>query len=96
MNEEDRLRYFARPPSSEELEGVTEDEKKLFEFAIRIDHVTRELIRRAFSVAAERSVDLVNRWMEDAFNGSLEATVELQISRLVAEGLLKGQQKAKQ
>lgn len=96
VNEEDELRFFARPPSSEELEGVTEDEKKLFEFAIGIDHAARELIRHALSVAAERSVDVVKPWLEEAFKGSLEATVELRISRFVAEGLLKGQEKAKQ
>lgn len=96
VNEEDELRFFARPPSSEELEGATEDEKKLFEFAIGIDHAARELIRHALSVAAERSVDVVKPWLEGAFKGSVEATVELRISRFVAEGLLKGQEKAKQ
>lgn len=96
VNEADELRFFARPPSSEELEGATEDEKKLFEFAIDIDHVARELIRYALSVAAERSVDVAKPWLEQAFKGSLEATVELRISRFVAEGLLKGQEKAKQ
>lgn len=96
VNEEDELRFFARPPSSEELEAATEDEKKLFEFAIGIDRVARELIRHALSVAAERSVDVVKPWLEEAFKGSLEATVELRISRFVAEGLLKGQEEAKQ
>lgn len=96
VNEADELRFFSRPPSSEELEGATEDEKKLFEFAIGIDRVARELIRHAVSVAAERSVEVVKPWLEEAFKGSLEATVELQISRFVAEGMLKGQEKAKQ
>lgn len=96
VNEEDELRFFARPPSSEELEGATEDEKKLFEFAIGIDHAARELIRHALSVAAERSVDVVKPWLEEAVKGGLEAAVELRISRFVAEGLLKGQDKAKQ
>lgn len=96
VNEEDELRFFARPPSSEELEGATEDEKKLFEFAIGVDRVARELIRHALSVAAERSVDVVKPWLEEAFKGSLEATVELRISRFVAESLLKGQENAKQ
>ena len=96
VNEEDGLRFFARPPTSEELEGATEDEKKLFEFAVGIDHVARELIRHALSVAAERSVEVVKPWLEDAFKGSLEATVELRISRFVAEGFLKDQKEAKQ
>lgn len=96
VNEEDRLRFFARPPSSEELEGATEDEKKLFKFAIGIDHAARELIRHALSIAAERSVDVVKPWLVEAFRGSLEATVELRISKFVAEGLLKSQEKAKQ
>lgn len=96
VSEEHELRYFARPPGSEELDGATEDEKKLFEFAIGIDHVARELIRHTLSIAAERSVDTVKPWLEEAFKGRLEATVELQISRFVAEGLLKGQEKAKQ
>ena len=96
VNEESELRFFARPPSSEELEAATEDEKKLFEFAIGIDHVARELIRHALSVAAKRSVDVVKPWLEEAFKGRLEAAVELRISRFVAEGLLKDQEKAEQ
>ncbi|MCZ8441856.1 AVAST type 3 anti-phage proein Avs3b [Achromobacter xylosoxidans] len=96
VNETDDLRFFARPPSSEQLEGATEDEKKLFEFAIGIDHVARELIRDALSVAAERSVDVVKPWLEEACKGGLEAAVELRISRFVAEGLLKSQEEAKQ
>ncbi len=96
VNEADEFRFFSRPPSSEELEDATEEEKKLFEFAIGIDHAARELIRHALSVAAERSVDVVKPWLEEAFKGSLEATVELRISRFVAEGLLKGQEKSKQ
>lgn len=96
VNEADELRFFARPPSSEELEGATEDEKKLFEFAIGIDYAARELLRHALCVAAERSVDVVKPWLEETVKGSLDATVELRISRFVAEGLLKSQEKAKQ
>ncbi|HEY8908486.1 MAG TPA: AVAST type 3 anti-phage protein Avs3b [Rhodoferax sp.] len=96
VDEEDELRFFARPPSSEELEGATEDEKKLFEFAIGIDRAARELIRHALSVAAERSVDLVKPWLEEAFKGKLDATVELRMARFAVEGLLKGQEAAKQ
>lgn len=96
VNEADELRFFSRRPSSEELEGATEEEKKLFEFAIEIDHVARELIRHTLSVAAERSVDLVKPWLEEAFNGNLDATVELRIARFAEEGLLKGQVAAKQ
>jgi hypothetical protein len=96
VNEADELRFFARPPSSKELEGATEDEKKLFEFAIGIDHAARELIRHALSVAAERSIDVVKPWLEEAVKGSLDATVELRISRFVAEDLLERQEKAKQ
>lgn len=94
VNEVDGLRFFARPPSSEELESATEDEKKLFEFAIGIDQTARELIRYALSVAAERSVNVVKPWLEGVVKGSLEATVELQVSRFVAEGLLKSQKEA--
>lgn len=96
VNEADELRFFSRPPSSEELEGATEDEKTLFGLAIGIDHVARELIRHALSAAAERSVNVVKPWLEEAFKGSLDANVELRISRFVAEGLLKGQEKARQ
>ena len=96
VNEADELRFFTRPPSSEELEGATEDEKKLFEFAIGIDHAARELICHALSVAAERSIDVVKPWLDEAVKGRLEATVELRISRFVAEGLLETQEKAKQ
>lgn len=92
VNREDKLRFFARPPSSGELEGATEDEKRLFEFAIGIDHAARELIRHALSVAAERSVDLVKPWLEEAFEGNLDATVELRIARFAVEGLLKRQE----
>lgn len=95
VNEEDELRFFSRPPSSEELEGATEDEKKLFEFAIGIDHVARELIRHALSIAAERSVDLVKPWLEEAFKGNLDVAVELRIARFAIEGLLKGEKAAK-
>lgn len=96
VNETDELRFFSRPPSSEELEGATEDEKKLFEFAIGIDHAARELIRHALSVAAERSIDVVKPWLDEVVKGSLEATVELRISKFVAEGLLESKEKAKQ
>ena len=37
--------------------GTANDEEKLFEFAISVDRVARELIRHALSVAAERSVE---------------------------------------
>ena len=95
VKEEDELRFFSRPPSSEELDGATEDEKKLFEFAIGIDHVARELIRHALSVAAERSVDLVRPWLEEAFKGNLDVAVELRIARFAVEGLMKDQEAAK-
>lgn len=94
VNEADELRFFTRPPSSEELEGATEDEKKLFEFAIGIDQTARELIRYALSIAAERAVNLVNPWLEEVVNGGLEATVELRVSRFVVDGLLKSQKEA--
>jgi hypothetical protein len=96
VNEADEFRFFSRPPSSEELEDAAEDEKKLFEFAIGIDHAARELIRHALSVAAERSVDLVKPWLEEAFKGNLDVAVELRVVRFVAEGLLKDQEAAKQ
>lgn len=95
VNEDDDLRFFSRPPSSEELEGAKEDEKKLFEFAIGIDHVARELIRHALSVAAERSVDLVKPWLDEAFKGNLDVAVELRVARFAVEGLLKGQEAAR-
>lgn len=96
VNEADELRFFARPPTSEELEGASEDEKELFEFAIGIDQAARELIRYALSVAAERSVSVVNPWLEEIVKGGLEATVELRVSRFVAGGLLKSKEQAKQ
>ena len=97
VNEADELRFFARPPSSEELEGATEDEKKLFDQDRNdYDRKKEELLRHALCVAAERSVDVVKPWLEETVKGSLDATVELRISRFVAEGLLKSQEKAKQ
>lgn len=95
VNRDDELRFFSRPPNSEELEGATEDEKKLFEFAIGIDHAARELIRHALSIAAERSVDLVKPWLEEAFKGNLDVAVELRLARFAVEGLLKGQEAAR-
>jgi hypothetical protein len=97
VNEADELRFFTRRPNSEELEGATEEEKELFEFAIGIDHVARELIRYMLSVAAERSVDLVKPWLEDAIKGNLDVTVELRIARFALEGgLLEEQEATKQ
>ncbi|MBI6884907.1 hypothetical protein JEU22_13405 [Pseudomonas putida] len=96
VNEADELRFFARPPTSEELEGASEEEKELFEFAIGIDRAARELIRYALSVAAERSVNVVNPWLEEVVTGGLEATVELRVSRFVAGGLLKSQEQVQQ
>lgn len=96
VNEADELRFFARPPTSEELEGASEEEKELFEFAIGIDRAARELIRYALSVAAERSINVVNPWLEEVVTGGLEATVELRVSRFVAGGLLKIQEQAQQ
>ncbi|MBK3866486.1 hypothetical protein GFL09_02030 [Pseudomonas stutzeri] len=95
VNEADALRFFARPPSSEELEGASEDEKQLFEFAIGIDHAARELIRCALSVAAERSVNVVKPWLEEVVKGGLEATVELRLSRFVVDGLIKSHKETK-
>lgn len=96
VNEADEFRFFARPPTCEELEGASEDEKKLFEFAIGIDQAARELIRYALSVAAERSVNVVNPWLEEVVKGGLEETVELRVSRFFAGGLLKNQEQAQQ
>lgn len=96
VNEADELRYFVTPPSCEHLDGATEDEKKLFEFAIGIDHSARELIRYTLSVAAEKSVNRVKPWLEETLKSGLEATVELRVSEFVAEGLLEHQEKTKQ
>ena len=54
----DKLRFFTRRPNSEELEGATDEEKQIFEFAVGIDHAARELIRHALGAAAKRSVGL--------------------------------------
>ena len=86
VNEADELRFFTRRPNSEELEGATEEEKEFFEFAIGIDQVARELIRYMLSVAADRSVDLVKPWLEDAIKGHLDVTVELRIAKFALEG----------
>ena len=58
--------------------------------------MARELIRRGLSIAAERSVDVVKRWLEDAFKGNLDATVALRIDRFAVDGLLKRLEAAKQ
>lgn len=92
----DELRFFSRRPNSEELEGATDEERQLFEFAVGIDHAARELIRHALSAAAERSVGLVNPWLEEAVKGNLDATVELRIVEFVVDGQLKRQEAANQ
>ena len=92
----DGLRFFTRLPNDEELEGATDEEKQLFEFAIGIDNAARELIRYALGAAAERSVGLVNPWLEEAVKGNLDATVELRIAKFAIDGLLKRQEAANQ
>jgi hypothetical protein len=92
----DELRFFTRPPNGEELEGATDDEKQLFEFAIGIDHAARELIRYTLGAAAERSVGLVNPWLEEIVKGNLDATVERRIAKFAFDGLLKRQEAANQ
>jgi hypothetical protein len=92
----DELRFFTRRPNDEELDGATDDEKQLFQFALGIDHAARELIRHALGAAAERSVGLVNPWLEDALKGNLDATVELRIAKFAVDGLLKNQEAANQ
>ena len=92
----DKLRFFTRRPNSEELEGATDEEKQLFEFAVGIDHAARELIRHALGAAAERSVGLVNPWLEEAVKGNLDATIELRIAKFAVDGLLQRQEAANQ
>lgn len=88
VDDADGLRYFSHAPHSEELEGATEEEKRLFGAAIGIDHAARELIRFLLSVAAERSMGAVRLWLESAVEGGLDIRVELAVSRFVADGLL--------
>lgn len=92
----DKLRFFTRRPDSEDLEGATDEEKQLFEFAVGIDQAARELIRHALGAAAERSVGLVNPWLEEAVKGNLDATVELRIAKFAVDGLLQRQEAANQ
>lgn len=96
VDDEDELRFFSHVPRDEELDGATEDEKKLFEFAIGLDHSARELIRYALSAAAERSADSVKLWLAEAVKGGLDVTVELSVSRFVADGLPKAKEEAQQ
>lgn len=96
LDEADGYRYFSRAPRDEELDGATDDEKKLFETAIGIDHSARELIRYVLGVAAERSADLVKLWLEEAIKGGLDVTVELSVSRFVADSLVKAKDEAQQ
>lgn len=89
VDERDELRFFASRPNSEELEGATDEERQIFEFAVGIDHAARELIRNAFGAAAERSLGLVHPWLEEAVNGNLDATVKLRIAKFAVDGLVK-------
>ena len=88
VDEADGLRYFSHVPGDEELEGASEEEKKLFELAIGIDHSARELIRHFLCVAAEQSTDAVSHWLNEAVKGGLDVKVELTVSRFVEEGVL--------
>jgi hypothetical protein len=54
------------------------------------------LIRHLLGTAAERSADSVRVWLEDAVKGRLDVTVELSVSRLVADGLLKVKEETQQ
>jgi len=96
LDEDDGYRYFSRAPRDEELDGATGDEKRLFEFAIGIDHSARELIRYVLGVAAERSADSVKSWLEEAVKGGLDVNVELSVSTFVADSLLKAKEEAQQ
>lgn len=96
LDEADGYRYFSRAPRDEELEGATGEEKRLFELAIGIDHSARELIRYVLGVAAERSVDSVRLWLEEAVKGDLDVNVELSVSTFVADSLLKAKEEAQQ
>jgi hypothetical protein len=96
LDEADGYRYFSHAPRDEELDGATEDERKLFKFAIGIDHTARELIRYVLSTATERSADSVKLWLEEAVSGGLDVTVELSVSRFVADSLLKAKEEAQQ
>lgn len=96
VNEADELRFFTRRLNSEELEGATDEERQLFEFAVGIDHTARELIRHALGAAAERSVGLVNSWLKEAVKGKLDVTVELRIANFAVDGLLRRQDAANQ
>lgn len=88
VDEADGLRFFSHAPRDEELEGASEEEKKLFEFAIGIDNAARELIRYSLSAAAEQSTDAARKWLDGAVKGGLDVKVELMVSRFVADGLL--------
>lgn len=96
LDEADGYRYFSRAPRDEELDGATGDEKRLFEFAIGIDHSARELIRYVLGVAAERSADSVRLWLEEAVKGGLDVNVELSVSTFVADSLLRAKEEAQQ
>lgn len=96
LDEADGFRYFSRPPRDEELDGATGDEKRLFEFAIGIDHSARELIRYVLGVAAERSADSVRLWLEEAVRGGLNVNVELSVSTFVADSLLRATEEFQQ
>lgn len=88
VDEAGKLRFLSRMPHEDELEGASEEERKLFEFAIGIDHSARELIRYFLSAAAERSTEAARPWIEEAIKGDLDVKVELVVSKFVADGLL--------
>jgi hypothetical protein len=82
------LRYIAHPPSDTELESASEEEKKLFELAVGVDNSARELIRYLISAAAERSVNAINPWLDDAAEADLAAPIERLLSEFVSKSLL--------
>lgn len=81
-------RFFSRVPSDEELEGASEEEKELLQFAIGFDHSARELIQYLLSAAAERATDAVSPWLEEAVKCGLDVKVELMVSKFTADGVL--------
>ena len=54
------------------------------------------MIRYVLGAAAERSADSVRVWLEDAVRGGLDVTLELSVSRFIADGLPKTKEEAQQ
>lgn len=89
-------RYFTHVPSEEQLDGATDEEKKLLGSALAIDRAAKELIRYFISVAAQRPTEAAKQVLVDAVKGGLDVEIELTVSKHFSDRFSKIKEKAQQ